>query len=314
MNFIGAQILFYIIILSLLPFWNGCTALGAISISPEELKLKYGTQEDEYLDVDGLQVRYRDEGEGPVIIMLHGVCSSLETWDKWTKILKDQYRIIRLDIPGFGLTGPAPDKRLYTIDHAVEFLNRFANQLDLEKFNLVGNSLGGYISWNYSLRYPHKVEKMILIDSVGYAQDMPGMLRFASNPIIRPTSRHMMPRRFLDKSVEQAYGDKSKATLEVKQRYFDFAMREGNKQAYIDVFVELRRKSHEESLSKGISNIEVPVLVMWGTKDEWIPIDHLERYRKDLRSARYVVYEGAGHIPMEEIPEKTSRDAIEFLR
>ncbi len=248
MNRFSARILFHMMILSTFPLWIGCTALGTISLSPEELKLKYGTDEDEYVEIDGMQVRYRDEGEGSTVVLLHGACASLETWDRWTKRLKDRYRVIRIDIPGFGITGPAPDENLYKIEHAVEFLDRFVRHLDLEKFYLVGNSLGGYISWNYSLEYPHKVEKMILIDSVGYAQEMPRMFKFASNPVIRPTSRRMMPRSFLFRSVEQAYGDKSRVTSEVKQRYFDFAMREGNKGAYVDIFVELRKRSKDKSL------------------------------------------------------------------
>lgn len=314
MNRITTEFVYSIVFLLTVVSGLGCTAMGTIDISPDELKKKYGTAEDKYLAIEGMEVRYRDEGEGPAVILLHGVCASLETWDGWTEKMKENYRVIRIDIPGFGLTGPAPDDNLYKIENSVVFLDKFVSQLGLDEFYLVGNSLGGYISWNYSLKYPQKVKKMILIDSVGYPQKLPRMLRFASNPLVRSTSRHMMPRSMLYKSVKQVYGDKSKVTPEVQERYFDFAMREGNKSSYVDIFVEFRNNEDNEDLSKGISKIDVPVMVMWGTEDEWIPFENFDKFKKDLPSAQYVSYEGVGHIPMEEIPEKTVRDAMGFLQ
>ena len=313
MNKIITEFVYPVFFISTVVLGLGCTAMGTIDISPEELKKKYGTDEDEYLELGGMEVRYRDEGEGPAVVLLHGVCASLETWDGWTEKMKENYRVIRIDIPGFGLTGPAPDKSQYKIENSVEFLDEFVSHLGIDEFYLVGNSLGGYISWNYSLKYPHKVKKMILIDSVGYPQKMPRMLRYASNPLVRSTSRKMMPRSMLYKSVKQVYGDKSKVTPKVQERYFDFAMREGNKGSYVDIFVEFR-DNEDVDISKGISKIKVPVMVMWGTKDEWIPFEAFEKFKKDLPSAQYVAYEGVGHIPMEEIPEESVRDAMGFLQ
>jgi pimeloyl-ACP methyl ester carboxylesterase len=315
----------------------GCASLGAIDIKTDELKKKYGTPADRYLHIVltpeqlarkygpgvnpllkksgvDMTVRYRDEGQGQPVLLLHGVCSSLETWDGWVQKMKGSYRIIRIDIPGFGLTGPAQDKSFYNKDTAVDFLDLFMDQLGVRQFSIVGNSLGGYLAWNYSLRYPGKIKKMILIDSVGYSQKLPGLMSFATNPAIVPTARKMMPRSFLDSAVKQVYGDKTKATEAVKQRYFDFAMREGNKEAYVDVFLEMKRQNDSPGLSKEIPAIKVPLMVMWGTKDEWIPFENFEKFRKDLPKATFVSYEGAGHVPMEEIPEKTAADAINFLR
>lgn len=291
----------------------GCASMGAINIPVDQLKEKYGTEADRYVSYRGMQVRYRDEGSGPVVVLLHGVCSSLETWEGWKQNIGGSYRIIRMDIPGFGMTGPAPDKSQYTREQAVEFLNDFMGVMGVEKFSLGGNSLGGYISWNYALKYPEKVTHLILIDPVGYHQKLPGLLALASNPVMRPSVRSMMPCGLLRKAVYQVYGDKSKVTPAVVERYYDFAMREGNKGAYVDVFAEIRHQNDSPELSKEIPNIAVPTLVMWGTKDEWIPFTYFESWKRDLPSARFIAYEGAGHVPMEEIPEKTSADAKRFL-
>ncbi|HNZ64421.1 MAG TPA: alpha/beta hydrolase [Smithella sp.] len=291
----------------------GCTSLGMNSMPVEQLKIKYADQESEIIEIDDMKIHYKDEGQGPVLILLHGVCASLHTWDGWAARLKDRYRIIRLDIPGFGLTGPAPDKSQYRKEEAVRLFEKVVDEMKLEKFYLAGNSLGGYISWNYTLKHPDKVQKLILVDSVGFPQPLPGLLAFASNPLIRPFARYTMPRFLFDDAVEQVYGDKSKVTQELKDRYFDLAMREGNKGSYIDVFTEMRRLCDDENLSQGIKDLSVPTLVMWGTRDEWIPFKYFENWKKELPNAKFVQYEGAGHTPMEEIPDETARDADLFL-
>lgn len=293
---------------------SGCAWLGMTNIPVDDLKRTYATPEDKYFAYQGMQVRYRDEGAGPAVVLLHGVCASLETWDGWVPYMKDQYRVIRLDIPGFGLTGPAPDKSMYTRDNAMEFLNAFITSLYISSCAMVGNSLGGYLSWNYALDHPDKVSKIILIDSVGYNQRFPWLISFASAPVIRPFARRMMPRFFFDAATRQVYGDKSKLTPQVQRRYFDLAMREGNKGAYVDIFTELKRRNQSPDLSKRIPDIKTPVLIMWGDKDEWIPYTEIDKWKKDLPAATFITYPGAGHIPMEEIPAISVKDALAFLK
>jgi len=214
----------------------GCTSLGMTTIPLDKLKAKYADKESKIIEIDGMNIHYKDEGQGPTLILIHGVCASLHTWDGWTEMLKGNYRIIRMDLPGFGLTGPAPDKSFYKIDEAVNLFGKLIAELKVDKFYLAGNSLGGYISWKYTLKHPDKVEKLILIDSVGFQQPLPGLIAFASNPIISPFARHIMPRFIFNSAVNQVYGDKSKITDKLKNRYFELAMREGNKGATIDVF------------------------------------------------------------------------------
>ena len=292
----------------------GCTSLGMNTIPLDQIKAKYADSESQIIQIDDMNIHYKDEGKGPVLILVHGVCASLHTWDGWTQRLKDRYRIIRLDIPGFGLTGPAPDTSFYQIDEAVKLFERLVEEMKLEKFYLAGNSLGGYISWNYALKHPEKVEKLILVDPVGFPQPLPGIIAFASNPFIRPFARYIMPRFLMDSAVEEVFGDKSKVTDKIKDRYFELAMREGNKDGSVDVFTEMRRLCNNENLSKGIKDLKPPTLVMWGTKDIWIPFKYFENWKKELPKAKFIQYEGAGHTPMEEIPDETARDADLFLR
>jgi pimeloyl-ACP methyl ester carboxylesterase len=305
--------LILILVACMLAATLGCTSLGMNTIPMERLKMKYANVESKIIEIDGMNIHYKDEGHGPTLILVHGVCASLHTWDGWVDQLKSHYRVIRFDIPGFGLTGPASDPSLYQIDGAVNLFEKIVTEMKLEKFYLAGNSLGGYISWKYTLKNPNKVEKLILIDSVGFPQELPGIIAFASNPVVRPFARHAIPRYLIDRSVMQVYGDKSKVTKELQDRYFELAMREGNKGGMIDVFTEFRRQSKDKHLSDGIKDIKPPTLVMWGTKDTWIPFKYFASWKAELPNAKFIQYEGAGHTPMEELPDQTAHDADLFL-
>ena len=118
----------------------------------EELKEKYTYKSSGFIPVDGLDIHYCDEGEGEVVLLIHGTFSSLHSFDDWTEILKKRYRVIRLDLPGFGLTGPHPD-HLYSIENYIDFIDKFLTSLNIKSCSVAGNSLGGWLSWEFSLKY-----------------------------------------------------------------------------------------------------------------------------------------------------------------
>jgi len=293
----------------------GCSSLGMRNIPLEQLQPKYFNDNSRFLIIDDVSIHIRDEGkkDAPVLLLIHGVCSSLHTWDGWVAILKDHFRIIRFDIPGFGLSGSIPSKN-YTPEYCVELLNKSIEQLGIKKLSIAGNSLGGFIAWKFAIAHPDKVEKLILIDSVGYPQEMPWLLKFSTNVFVRPFARIAMPRYFINKAVHEVYGDQSKVTDATVDRYFELSQKEGNRSAWIDVFMVMKDYSQKNDLSKGLTDIKCPIMVMWGTKDIWIPYTtEFPKWQKDLPHAVFKIYEGAGHIPMEEIPEQTAKDAFEFL-
>ncbi len=295
-------------------FLGSCRFLGVGSIPLEELKEKYANADSKFAQIGDLNIHYRDEGQGPVIVLLHGVCASLHTWDGWVQILKPRYRIIRIDLPGHGLTGPPDDLEKLDLAEAVEVLDRLMNHLHIDKFYLVGNSMGGYISWNYSLKYPQKVQKMVLIDAVGYDQPMPSMIALGSHPLVSPFARYVLPSFLVEQSVEEVYGDSSKATQEIKDRYVDLSRREGNRQAYNYFFRTAREKFTNPKISEGLKSVTTPTLVMWGKNDKWLRIEYAQNWKKDLPNSEFIAYDGAGHIPMEEIPELTTKDLVVFLQ
>ncbi|ABW67574.1 alpha/beta fold hydrolase [Desulfosudis oleivorans] len=292
---------------------SGCSMLGIKNIPVEKLEKKYFNEHSQMLEFQGLKIHYRDEGQGPVLILIHGVCASLHTWDGWVEELKDHYRIIRVDLPGFGLS-PLTDKNIYERQRAVAVIEEMVKTMGLDRFSIAGNSLGGHVAWIYTHAHPERVEKLILIDSAGFQMKMPWILKFASTWPVSMVSRRMMPKVILYEAVNQVYGDPRRMEKGTRERYFELAMRKGAKSDYVDIFKKLDHELSKRSVSDGIDEISVPTLVMWGDKDTWIPYaESIARWRHALPDARFIVYAGAGHVPMEEIPVETARDARAFL-
>ncbi|MDH4255246.1 MAG: alpha/beta hydrolase, partial [Gammaproteobacteria bacterium] len=202
-----------------------------------ELTRKYATPGSRFVDVLGMRVHYRDEGDGPPLVLLHGTSSSLQTWDAWVDILRYDFRVVRLDLPGFGLTGPDP-MRDYSIDRYIEFVDAFANAAGLGAFSVAGNSLGGQIAWHYALVYPERVQRLVLIDAAGHperaAMNESLAFRLARIPILNRFVTVLTPRSLIEKSVLEVYGEDSKVTPELVDRYFDLVRRPGNRQAFVD--------------------------------------------------------------------------------
>jgi len=282
----------------------------------DNLKLKYINKESKFIEIEGAthqcRLHYRDEGSGPVLFLLHGVCASLHTWDAWVEELKPYYRIIRIDIPGFGFSSPLT-KGNYNPEMGVEIMEELVKKLGIAQFFLAGNSIGGFIAWKYALKYPDRVKKLILIDAVGYNQKLPWMVSFASNPFIRPFARRIMPRFFFEMAAREVFGDQSKLTDQIKDRYFELSLSGGNRNAYVDFFTVMRKLCRSEELPRGMNDIQTPLMVMWGTKDRWVPLKYFHLWKENFPDGSFKTYEGVGHTPMEEIPEQTATDARTFL-
>lgn len=279
-----------------------------LDIPESELEPRYTSSASRFVIVDGLRIHYRDEGDGLVVLLLHGNGSSLHTWDGWTQVLRNDFRVIRLDLPGFGLTGPNASGE-YSCVALAAFLDRFVNQLQLTNFHLVGNSMGGAVAWNYALDHPDKVRKLILVDARGFPRDKPrALVRWARMPLLNRLFRYATPRWLVEQQVKVMYADDTKVTDALVQRYYDLTRREGNREAIIARW-RLSEVSHVDRLRE----LRMPTLILWGREDQVFPAEDAYRFRALIPNAEVVVYPGAGHVPMEERSEETVADARRFL-
>ena len=283
----------------------------------QELKDKYENEQSQYIDIDGTHIHFRDEGNAdkPVLLMIHGVLSSLHTWDGWVEALGSHYRLIRMDIPGFGLTGPARN-RDYSPEYAADFCEKFTQALGIDDgFYLAGNSLGGFLSWNYAAKYPERVGKLVLLDPIGYPQPVPALIKLIVSPLLKGVAKLTAPRVLVDRGVREVYGNPRKIKRATFDLYNDMLKRPGNRECMVETLEAMTFYSDHPTLKNKIRDIKAPTLMLWGRKDRWVPIELLENWLMDLHTkVEHVIYEGVGHIPMEEIPEISARDAHSFLQ
>ena len=282
-------------------------------ISVEDLKKEYTNEQSQFIEVDEINVHFRDEGEGFPIVLIHGTAASLHTWDAWTDELKKTNRVIRMDLPAFGITGPNKNAD-YSIEAYTTFLYSFLEKLKLEKFHLAGNSLGGNIAWNYTADYPSKVEKLILVDASGLPtnKSQPAIFKMAKTPILNSLFLYITPRFLIKKNIEEVYEDDSKITDELINRYHKMALRVGNRKAFIDRAKTDFKLDAQVNLEK-LKSIQTSTLLIWGAKDLWIPIANGIRMNEILVNSKLEVLENSGHVPMEENPKESLKLMNDFL-
>ena len=300
------------------------------------LARRYTDEYSAFITVDGTPIHYRDQGnpDGPTLLLVHGTYSSLHTWDGWVDELADDFRLVRLDMPGFGLTGPLSDGD-HRLEELIGTVGAFCDALGLEDVAVAGNSLGGGVAWRLSIDRPDLVSRVILLDAGG-ATLLSKLGRrytlFGSDVL----PRYLTPRAAVRLIVRDAYGDRSKVTPELVRRYHDLLLRTGNRRAVIEIARNYQRDHGEpdgfELLSVGaptlpsnhdhspdpidgydIEDVPVPALFQWGTEDEWLPPSFGRELAQRAPEAVFYDYEGVGHIPMEEAPALTAADAAAFL-
>ncbi|HWI83506.1 alpha/beta hydrolase [Ramlibacter sp.] len=292
-------------------------AAWAPDVPVDDLKMRWAAPPSRFVEVNGQQIHVRDEGphDDPApIILLHGTSDSLHTWQGWAEGLREHRRVIRFDLPGFGLTGPNRQND-YSMERYVMVVRAVADKLGVDRFVLAGNSLGGQIAWITAAQLPERVDRLILVDASGYPpelfgvpQELPLGFRLARTPGLRGLVKYVLPRGVVERTLRQLYGDPAKVTPQLVDRHVELARREGNRQA-------LARRL-EQSATPRLSllkEIKAPTLVLWGGKDRLLPPEMGQRFERDIPHARLVVFGDLGHLPQEEDPQRTLAEVRQFL-
>ena len=279
-----------------------------------ELKVKYQKANSEFIDIDGVSVHYIMEGrmdDSLPIVFIHGTSASLHTWDTLSSLLKTNKKIIRLDLPAFGLTGP---NRLnqYSFNFYNQFLDEFLLKLNVTKCIVAGNSLGGSIAWNYAIASPEKVKQLILLDASGYPKkDEKGSLGFklAGIPVLNQALKHISPISLIRKSLEDAFYNKSLVTAQMVEQYHDMLLRAGNRAAVLELFQHPMKADATK-----IKTITQPTLIIWGKEDQLISYKNAALFKQDIQNSQILVLDKVGHIPMEEAPNQVATAILEFIK
>jgi pimeloyl-ACP methyl ester carboxylesterase len=286
----------------------------------EELRGPFAPAPSIFLEMMGMQVHLRDEGprsDKSPVILIHGTSSSLHTWDGWAQALTRERRVIRFDLPGFGLTGPSPDG-MYSIDKDVSLVVAILDRLAIKRCVLGGNSLGGTVSWRTALTHPSRVEKLILVDSGGYstpsisvpiAFQVPD--RMAGLPRIDWLMRNTLPRSLVKQALRNLFGDPSKVTPEMVERSYELMRRQGNRVA---LFERYRQRERWGALEHRIVELKLPTLIIWGALDRLTSPEAAHRFHADIAGSKLMIFDDLGHLPQEEDSTRTVLAVQEFLK
>ncbi len=290
------------------------TAGGAWLYQPDKqraaLEAAYFGGHAEYLDVLKAHLHVRDQGkpDAPAIILIHGFGSSLLTWDAWADRLEGSYRVVRFDLPGFGLTGVDPTGD-YSDTRAGQIIAGLMDRLGLRRATIAGSSLGGRVAWVFAAEHPERVDKLILISPDGFAS--PG-LEYGKKPdvplMMRPLP-YVLPRPMLRASLAPAYGDPKHLTEDRVRVYYDMMLAPGVRRAVID---RMAQDVRQDPVAR-LRTIKAPTLLLWGERDGMIPFANAADYAAALPDATVAALPGLGHVPFEEAPDVSLAPVFAFL-
>jgi pimeloyl-ACP methyl ester carboxylesterase len=292
-------------------------ASWAPELSFEELRERWGRPPSQFVDIAGMRVHMRDEGprdHANPIVLLHGNALSLHSWDGWAAALTGRHRVIRFDLPGFGLTGPPPD-RIYGEERDVQVVTAVLDHLAIERCVLGGNSLGGGIALATALLHPSRVKKLILVDSSGAARPTPKLFCFhylARLPMSDWMVRNTLARRLVEGILRNLFRDHpAKVTPELVRRVYELTRRQGNRRALIDRERQWQWPSGYFAHRK--SELKLPTLIIWGGRDYLTPVEDAKIFYRNVAGSNLVIFDDLGHMPHEEDPARTVRAVEDFL-
>lgn len=288
-------------------------------LAADELQARWATPPSRFVEAGGLRWHLRDSGpaagtaaDAVPVLLLHGFGSSLHTWDGWAAVLERQQRVLRVDLPGAGLTGPDPQRR-YDDEHAVRQLLALLDALGLQQVALAGHSMGGRLAWRLAAQHPERVARLVLVapdgfESPGFGYGKPPDVGFAA--ALLP---YALPRAALRAGLAPAWGDEARLGDATIDRYHQLLRAPGNRRAVLDRLAQLRLQDPRPLLA----GLAMPVLLVWGEADRMIPPRHAQDWLQALPAAtgaRLLRLPGLGHVPQEEDPQAGLPAITAFLR
>jgi 2-hydroxymuconate-semialdehyde hydrolase len=298
--------LFCIIVLTLL-FFNACGSQEQLHTSQEGIDMKQ-------VSVNGINISYIDEGEGMTLVLVHGIPTSSFLWRNMIGDLSARWRVIALDLPGFGFSDPPPNGD-YSIHRYAGILESFLQVLNIDNATLVCHDWGGPIVLTYALRNPDKYERLVIFDTFLH-NDLPPMPLSYRIAKIKPFGELFMwlgGTNFARSGLESGVVDKSLITDEVYHRYY---MPDGTTDKLNDTMLGTLRIDYADDvrfIEKNLKTIDKPTLIIWGEDDWYLPPYLGDKIHDDIPGSRMAKLPTCGHYVPEDQPELATKLMVEFL-
>lgn len=247
--------------------------------------------------------------EAPAILLLHGFGASLQAWDDWAPALEKNLRVLRIDIPGFGLSGPAVNQD-YSDAADVARVIAVMDQLGVQQVIVAGHSMGGRIAWNLAAAHPERVSQLVLLSPDGFPDPNAKSDKTYEVPALLGLLPYSLPQWALRMGgVAPAFADDSQLTPQMMQRYHDMMLAPGVRTALLE---RMRQTRNSDPVSR-LQSIKAPTLLLWGEKDAFIPVSNAQDYLKAMPQAKLVTLPDVGHVLHEEAPQASVQAVLDFL-
>jgi len=278
-------------------------------ISRADAIQKIAQKDSKYYTWNGTKIHYVDQGKGKVILMIHGLGGSHRNFEKIALKLSKDYRIIRIDLPGFGLS-EFPKDSIKIMEVYDEFLHSFMQDLQLDSVTLVGNSIGGLVSWVYAYKHPEHIYKLVLISSAGYDLEAARKqaIQFARFGFVEVLAQKGLPLYITERAVDRCYYNKDFINPEEVKKANAFWNIEGN----LDIFFRIAH-TKEFPDEKWITQIHKPTLIIWGEDDQIAPLKNASKFERDIKDSKKVIYPHCGHLPQNEYTQQLAKDLRAFI-
>lgn len=284
------------------------------TVPKAQVKADYRLPDSHFLQWKGAEVHYTDNGNdsGMAVLMIHGFGGSNRDFQVLDSLIGHRYRVIRVDMPGFGLSDYpfAYGEKTFRTAYA-EYFGFLLDTLGIDSFHVMGNSLGGLMSLELAAQHPDKVKSLVLFNSAGY--DMEAVMRSANafvlrNPLVKVLVRKGMSEFMTARGMRRVVYSDTLLTATKVRRVNRMWNREGNMQHLVEM--ANAKETPDEAM---IRSITFPTLIIWGQQDRIVDVKYAHRFHSDIAGSQLVIYDECGHVPMVERPEEVSREVLRFL-
>ena len=289
-------------------------AMKVPDTNPQQMIIKYGQGAIEGDDGLGGRIYYRDQGlpDGPVLFLLHGGNSSMQTWNGMINVLASSYRIISFDLYGHGITGKQPNDD-YSASAFIEGAVKVLDAAGIDQAVWVGHSMGGWLTWRAALSVPERVAGVVLMDASGaqggQKPDLYLAAKLMKSPFMQKLAEYITPRFIIKSTIEENYADTSKITDQLIDQYWELFRFPGNRAA----IAHRVNTSREPEMWNKVNQITQPTLLMWGERDVIVPFSDAALFKEKIPHSTLVSYPNLSHLPMEEAPIDVATDIDQWM-
>ena len=295
-----------------------------LDIPRDKLEAKYASGASEFLDLkNGSRIHYRDEGDlyKPAIILLHGFNGSLFNFERMVPLLSKEFRLISIDLPGFGLTGAIPSMD-YSTQNSILVINELTSYLGMEKFSIAGNSMGGGIAWRYALENPEKTQSLVLLASSGIysseerlqieesERESPLVWKLMRSNFVSYFLSLYTPKFFATQGLKTSVYDPNLATEEIANQFHELTLMQGSREAILSRF---SKQNYNDEKPDILKKIQAPTLIIHGREDNIISFKSSINLDQYIQNSQLVIYPKIGHLPMYETPARVADDIKKFF-